>query len=169
MLTTGKLKSFYQKFNTDITYILSTQSTALNISWIISDYSSLIIPKIKTPQRSLNLWETTCFEAFILDPQTQIYYELNISPSSEWNLFVFDWIRGPLLEAPLKTPLIPQITKTKNQLRIDIHLPSIRPKPMKVGISAVTQGINHTLDYWALIHCKSNPDFHTLESFILQV
>ena len=49
-----------------------------------------IPPASDVPQRTTGLWETTCFECFLGSLGQENYWEMNLSPSGDWNVFRLD-------------------------------------------------------------------------------
>lgn len=139
---------------------------------LLGDIESLIIPPIATPVATDNLWQHTCFEAFIAVADAPYYHELNFSPSSQWAAYAFSQtrIRYPWVTA--KTPLI-ECTHTHERLNLSViikpcHLPpNDSTKPLVLGLSAVLESQTRACSYWALNHPAPMPDFHDREGFIL--
>src|SRR5215510_91023 len=59
----------------------------------------LRLPPIAPPARAAELWQRTCFEAFVRCPATDIYYEFNFAPSTQWAAYQFDGYRSGMREA----------------------------------------------------------------------
>src|SRR4051812_19971934 len=55
---------------------------------------SILIAEPKPGSRADKLWEHTCFEAFFGIQGQDSYWELNLSPSGDWNLYHFDSYRS---------------------------------------------------------------------------
>jgi hypothetical protein len=65
------------------------------------------------PQRADELWKTTCFELFLSVSGQGDYYELNFSPSGNWNAYHFDSYReGMKRESRIETTEIKQELKS---------------------------------------------------------
>lgn len=63
----------------------------------------LLLPPAAKPQRTDGLWRTTCFELFVLDPETGAYLEFNMSPSGCWAAYAFDGYREGMRELPISS------------------------------------------------------------------
>ena len=62
----------------------------LRLAWRLdADLSQLRVPSAAAPVRADDLWRHTCFEAFIAEPRSAAYCELNFSPSGEWAAYRF--------------------------------------------------------------------------------
>lgn len=53
----------------------------------------LALPPAAAPGRADGLWQSTCFELFLLDPQSGAYREFNFAPSGQWAAYSFDSYR----------------------------------------------------------------------------
>jgi hypothetical protein len=64
----------------------------------------LRLPPSAAPVRTDDLWQHTCFELFLFDPESGTYREFNFAPSGQWAAYSFDGYRSgrrPLdVEAP---------------------------------------------------------------------
>jgi hypothetical protein len=57
-----------------------------SVSGTIND---LHLPPVISPARAEELWQRTCFEAFLRCPASAIYYEFNFAPSTCWAAYQF--------------------------------------------------------------------------------
>src|SRR5262245_49182317 len=57
------------------------------------------LPPVTTPKRSDELWQYTCFEAFVGAPPASGYYELNFAPSTQWAAYRFSGYRAGMTVA----------------------------------------------------------------------
>ncbi len=53
----------------------------------------LRLPPSAAPTRAHELWQHTCFEAFVRAPPSAAYYELNFAPSTQWAAYRFSAYR----------------------------------------------------------------------------
>ena len=139
------------------------------------DLLDLVLPsaEIKHPQisgqRSDELWMHSCFEAFIGLPGSEKYWELNISPLGDWNLYCFNSYRNggqPSVEAA--APLV-TVRRTRRDCRCDVVL-DLRPwwpieAMPELGLTMVLEEKSSRLSYWALSHPAKVADFHDRRSF----
>ena len=124
------------------------------------------------PTRKEELWKTTCFEFFVAAKDSPEYWEFNLSPSGDWNVYRMDaYRRIGFREETLIQRLQFETQKDKNGflLTADVELNSmIRVEQiLEVGITAVIQTRERSESYWALVHPAPEADFHLRESFIL--
>lgn len=112
------------------------------------------------------LWRTTCFEAFV--GTTDGYVEYNLSPSGAWAAYRFDAYREGMRNLEIASPFI--VTRTAQGrfvLTVDVELPQDATGP--VGLTAVVEGLDGAIGYWALAHPSDKPDFHHPDSFALDL
>ncbi|MBL6797317.1 MAG: DOMON-like domain-containing protein [Synechococcus sp. BS307-5m-G39] len=123
----------------------------------------------RSGQRLDGLWEHTCFEAFFALPNQDRYWELNVSPSGDWNLYRFENYRS---KGAREQTLEPRIHWQNSQkdcrctivLRLDpwwtaVQLPEL-------AIAMVLEDSDNNLSYWALSHHGDEPDFHDRRGFL---
>src|SRR5215211_7556622 len=80
---------------TAITGKVSFQNNVLVLDYLLSgDITNILLPPVSHhPGRRDELWKATCFE-FFLAIKTQLgYWEFNISPSGDWNVYQMDAYR----------------------------------------------------------------------------
>ena len=109
--------------------------------------------------RSDELWQHTCFEAFVRGASGSEYYEFNFSPSTQWAAYRFIGYRsGMCVAAEIGTP------------PIDVAIGSPKPdfagragtwiicrfchvtRSWRLALSAVIEETNGDKSYWALAH-----------------
>ena len=152
---------------------------ALRLTWrLAGNVSRLRIPPATTPSRADELWRHTCFEAFVADPHSTGYLELNFSPSGEWAAYGFRNYRTGMAQLPLKKPPAARWQRTADELTLAVDFrmddlpgpPGPRPPvAVRVALAAIVEDDQGTLTYWALRHPAGKPDFHHAEAFALQV
>lgn len=124
--------------------------------------------------RKDGLWASTCFEFFLALPDRPQYWEFNISPSGDWNVYCMDSYRrvGFREEALIhRLPFEVQKEAGLITLHASIDLVPLIPETelIQLGISCVIQSIEGHDSYWALIHPHPTPDFHARDSFVIQL
>jgi hypothetical protein len=121
------------------------------------------------PLRKQGLWEETCLEVFLAVKDARQYWEVNLSPSGNWNVYRFSAYRLGMQEEAAFTSLPFRVERGKDPFLLGVDLPLdgiIGPEtPLEVGISAVIRLRNDEMTYWALNHPGQKPDFHRRESF----
>ena len=125
-----------------------------------------------TPTRQYDLWEATCFEFFLGQPHQDAYWEFNLSPAGDWNIFHLEAYRQGLQEEAALQSLPYQVQRTSSlTLALTLNLNPILAahQPLEMGICAVVQSPKLALSYWALAHKGPQADFHRRDSFILKI
>lgn len=122
--------------------------------------------------RTIGLWEKTCFELFIKNDLGQ-YLEFNFSPVFEWNCFYFSKKGDPLKEWEGMPRPETDILLSKDQfLLFSVIKKEFFPagfldqsRTHSAAITAVIKEKSQALSYWALSHADSRPNFHHFDSF----
>ena len=137
---------------------------------LVGDISGLRVPEYNSPRRMDNLWQHTCFEAFVMAGEGPGYREYNFSPSGEWAVYAFsDYRDGAGLDIELAPGIV--VRKTRDRLEVDAEIHQYflpQGGPLRLGLSAVVEEADGVLSYWALQHPPGKPDFHHPDAFTLQ-
>lgn len=154
----------------------SSDDGALHIAYRLwGDIARLRIPDQQPPGQADELWQHTCFEAFLGDPATPAYREFNFSPSGLWACYDFaDYRHRDATPREIAAPTI--VTRRyAGRLEVDATIPpSALPAAttLSIGLCAVIEAadiVDGSHSYWALAHCAERPDFHRHESFTLKL
>ena len=151
-----------------------------------------------TPQRRDGLWEHTCLEAFLAEPGAERYWEVNLAPSGDWNVYRLSAYRQGLtaedgirvlpfavsrhadgldLEVSLDLAALPMAALPLAVLPLEglpqettpqVAMPQAS-RPLQLGITAVLELQSGEILYWALNHPGEQADFHLREGFALRV
>ncbi|HEX7852354.1 MAG TPA: DOMON-like domain-containing protein [Sphingobium sp.] len=145
----------------------------LSLKFIVTgDISSIVVPGLTpTEGRADDLWQTTCFEAFVRRPDGDQYVEFNFSPSTQWAAYVFDGYR--MGRRNLGTATMPRFDIRAGgdafELGVVLDLADTvngwRSGDLLLGLSAVIETQNRQKSYWALKHPPGDPDFHHGDCF----
>jgi hypothetical protein len=141
---------------------------------VYGDVNSILLPQPSTPVRQDDLWKTSCFEFFIAVPNAPRYWEFNMSPSGQWNVYCMDAYRrvGFREESAFhQLPFEFRKVETGLYLEIFIDLQPIIPfgQTIEIGIAAVIQAVNSQQTFWALVHPGEQADFHSRDSFVIEL
>ena len=134
--------------------------------------SRIQLPPARRPKFAQQLWQHTCFEAFIAVDGQPAYHEYNFSPTGEWAVFAFRGYRdgGPCADETMRPRIAVHTTDHGLQLDARVRLDTlsdIHPRAvLRLGLSAVIETVDG-LSYWALRHAADKPDFHAVEGFTL--
>ena len=135
----------------------------------------IILPTLSASlARKDDLWKATCFEFFLAIPGHPQYWEFNMSPSGDWNVYVMDAYRRVKFREERSMKQI-QLKVQKDasgfflNTNVDLN-PIIQPtETLNIGITAVIQTKDGDDTYWALAHSGAQADFHLREDFLIHV
>jgi hypothetical protein len=123
------------------------------------------IPEAAEPVRAENLWETTCFEAFLRAAEDESYREWNFAPSGAWAAYDFTSHRDGRADADVRSPYI-RIEDNLTWWAIGATITVDAGRPWQLGLSAILEERDGTRSYWALAHPPGDkPDFHHADCF----
>ena len=112
------------------------------------------------PARAENLWETTCFEAFLQGPEEEGYREWNFAPSGDWAAYDFTSHRDGRTNADVAVPYV-RLEDNMTWWAVGATIAVDAVIPWQLGLSAVLEEKDGTKSYWALAHPEGDkPDFH---------
>ena len=156
--------------NIEITGEISRTEDQLSIRYQLSgNIEQILFPAPSTsPSRKDDLWKATCFEFFITIPDQPQYWEFNMSPSEDWNIYIMDqYRRVGFREEKAITELPFQFTLPN--LEATVNLPPLfqTTQPLQVSITAIIQTKDGNETYWALTHPGPQADFHLREGFTI--
>ncbi|MGR8935853.1 MAG: DOMON-like domain-containing protein [Gammaproteobacteria bacterium] len=138
------------------------------------DMAQLRIPAPQPPAAVDNLWEHTCFEAFIAVEGTPAYREFNFSPAGTWATYAFSAYRVRSAWTPGQAPRI-HVAQTHAHLLLEAVIsadalpPNRTARPLQLGLTAVLETNFGSRSYWALRHPAAKPDFHLRTGFVLSL
>ena len=142
------------------------------------DMARLLIPEPGTRGDADELWQHTCFEAFVGVAGEASYREFNFSPAGQWAIYAFADYRQS--DETLGRVTAPQIRArlTAGRLELEAVIPPSALPPMaigatlQIGLAAVVEAadtIDGSHSYWALRHPAALPDFHHRDGFALEL
>jgi len=126
----------------------------------------IIFPKFQTGARLDDLWKETCLEAFIYQPSTKKYLEINFTPKNgAWNAYLFDSYR----KRSSQQPVWKNLSSSHKGMGFNISMVEIEkllgPPPYRMALSAVIKCHDET-HFFALTHLDQVPNFHYSPSYI---
>ena len=138
------------------------------------------------PQRRDQLWQSTCFEAFIGRADQPGYWELNLAPNGDWNCYALSGYRQGL-QPERRIQAVPFEVKQRpingelnvlnqllnlQELELTLKVPfgALIPaaSAVELSVTAVLEDVSQGCSYWAWRHSGPEPDFHRRESFLPQ-
>jgi hypothetical protein len=157
-----------------ITGEISLQDHIVNLHYSLSGMieNILLPPTTTNPTRKDELWKGTCFEFFLAIKNQPQYWEFNLSPSGDWNVYHMDAYRRFGFREETSIQRLPfEVWNEEGEFHlnalVDLY-PVLRADQfLEFGITAIIQTIDTNETYWALAHPAPVADFHLRESFIL--
>jgi hypothetical protein len=157
-----------------ITGEISLQDNIVNLRYSLSgEIENIPLPPTAVnPSRKDELWRETCFELFLAIKDQPQYWEFNLSPSGDWNVYHMDaYRRVGFREETLIQRLPFEVRNKAGEFHLNalVDLQYILPPDqlLEFGITAIIQTTDGNETYWALSHPAPFADFHLRESFIL--
>jgi hypothetical protein len=124
-----------------------------------------VIPDTREPARTEDLWQTTCFEAFLRIPGADSYREWNFAPSGEWAAYDFERHREGRAGADVAPPYI-RVEDNLTWWALGATIAVDSQAIWALGLSAILEERDGTKSYWALAHPPGDkPDFHAADCF----
>jgi hypothetical protein len=155
---------------------VARQNHLLTLHYLMAgDIADIYLPSPSAaPSRAHELWKATCFEFFLAIAAQPQYWEFNVSPCGDWNVYRMDaYRRVGFGEETAVQQLQLEVQKSADRfaLRVTVDLrPVFRTTDfLNAGIAAILQTKDGQETYWALTHPASHADFHRRESFILSL
>jgi hypothetical protein len=145
---------------------------SLALSYVVhGNIGALRLPPVTAPSRGDELWQHTCFEAFVGTAAGAAYYELNFAPSTQWAAYRFGSYRdGMRIATEIGAPRIEvQSAPGRYTLQAALKLDGLSDLPphagWRLGLAAITEDTRGGKSYWALAHPPGKPDFHHFDCF----
>jgi hypothetical protein len=156
------------------TFSLQNNLLTLHYSLTGSTEEILLPPVSSNPSRKDDLWKATCFEFFLAIENQPGYWEFNMSPSGDWNVYRMDAYRRMGFRQERELLRLPfEMKKEASGYSLDVTAdltPIFRlGEELEMGITAILQTKEGDESYWALSHPSPQADFHVRESFILSL
>jgi hypothetical protein len=173
-----KLEPFSKDLSTpsiDLTAVIDRQDNIFSIEYhLTGDLSTLIIPPpTAKPTRKSLLWEHTCFEFFLGVPGMPEYWEFNLSPAGDWNIFHLDNYRQGLREELAFNSLsfFTELESRSLVLKLELDLAHIieSHQNLEVSVTSVIEPPVGEISYWAVTHSGEQADFHLRDSFSISL
>jgi hypothetical protein len=139
----------------------------LKIRYQLSDTHGVFWPEIDSSTRAYELWLTTCFELFILNPTQDGYLEYNFSPNTNWDCYLFNSYRSPnpvqRFDVPNPCMTVPEI----GVLEVELTLPWESERYLSNPTAVIED--DHGLNFYAYKHAPERADFHFQDGLSLQL
>jgi hypothetical protein len=157
-----------------ITAAILRRENGLSLNYLLTGN----IEEIRFPSRSAQpgrkheLWKATCFECFLAIKHQPSYWEINLSPSGDWNVYRMDaYRRVGFREEDAIRHVEVTIAEEAGSFRlyatVDLTNLVLSDEALEASLAAVLQSSDGSETYWALKHTAPQADFHARETFIL--
>jgi hypothetical protein len=138
------------------------------------DLAQILFPAaVDSPERKFALWEATCLEFFVAIVGHTDYWEFNLAPNGNWQVFhLNDYREGLKDEAAINhLPFVVQRDDQGLKLDLSIDLTCLFPPDTKLemAITAVIQAATSEYSYWAVKHGGEEADFHHRADFVIKL
>ncbi len=139
---------------------------ALRLIYALSgDVHRFRLPAVTASGAADGLWAHTCFEAFVSEPGSAAYRELNFSPSTQWAHYRFTEERVRDQGFVDRAPLVSAHASAQDPW---VLVATVAVTPLAPNVpdnlfapTAVLESDDGQLSYWAAKHPSAKPDFHT--------
>lgn len=155
---------------------IALQNRSLVLRYILTgEIGEVLLPsRSVTPERKDELWKMTCFEFFLGCKDLPEYWEFNLSPSGDWNVYYMSAYRRIDFKEERSIQQLPFSFLKENDayvldVSVDLGWVLRTDEPLQIGITAIIQTQSGAETYWALVHPAPEPDFHLRDSFILEL
>ena len=163
------------KIDLQITGEITRLNHTLTLNYALKgDLEKIEVPAtVDIPTRKDRLWETTCFEFFLGKHNSTHYWEFNLSPSGDWNVYRFERYRE-VMELENRIITLPfNVLRDRNalflELEFNMHCLTSIDRNFDVSITSVIKDKTGDTSYWAVKHCGEKADFHLRDSFLFYV
>ena len=152
------------------------RANSLRLRYLVTGrINDLLMPAATVSKRADQLWQHTCFEAFIRPPPGTAYAEFNFAPSTEWAAYRFSGYRQGMTVVNEIGPPRLNIESAHERFTLDVSLMLngfqglAHDSIWRLGLSAVIEEANGRRSYWALAHPPGKADFHHADCFALEL
>jgi hypothetical protein len=139
------------------------------------DLTQVLFPDaIDMPGRKFALWEATCLEFFVAIVGRADYWEFNLAPNGNWQVFHLNDYREGLKDEAAINYLPFGVKRDEQELQLDlsIDLTCLFPPDTKLemAVTAVIQASSsEEYSYWSLQHGGEMADFHRRADFVIKL
>ena len=159
--------------------ILNSDTVEINFEWNDPE-KKIVLSESPSGGRHFNLWQQTCFEAFIQPAGGAKYYEINLSPAKAWNVFSFESYRAP--QPPTEVPGVEilkfeveglaagstNLKTFKANLKVQIKILGANFRQVNASLCSVVVLKDLQTTYWSTKHADQKANFHHFDSFTVE-
>ena len=164
------LKNHYKlKESLSIEASITLQNNAFTVEYsIIGDLSTYHFPKITKQERAHELWLDSTFELFIAKNKGTEYWEINLSPSTQWNCYHFTNYKENMNESNLIST--PSIISYNDKNRYSLSFTSfiqngLLSQELLINLCVILLDKNGIRNFYSIKRREGTPDFHDREYF----
>jgi len=150
---------------------ISQKNIKLNFQIIGNIEAYFIHSKLENEEkieRKNELWKSTCFELFIANEQSEEYYEINISPFKQWNIYHFDGYKKGMKEFKKVSEPIIQMTKEnynyKLSFEIEFNQKIFNNEGLSFNLATIILDKNNLRHFYTM-YPRKTADFHNRMSW----
>src|SRR5262245_46294563 len=107
----------------EITGRIARQGNQLSMQYsVYGEIEKILLPMpASSSARKHDLWKASCFEFFLAGKDRPEYWEFNLSPSSDWNVYAMDAYRQVNMREESAFSQLPfEFAKTSDELSLDV-------------------------------------------------
>ncbi|WP_294354649.1 DOMON-like domain-containing protein [uncultured Sphingomonas sp.] len=135
----------------------------LLLTYEVDGDEEVVWPDRASPLRTDGLWQTTCFELFLMFDDEEHYVEFNFSPSSAWAAYAFDGYRDGMADLPCDHA--PRIDRMADRVEVECDMSGLPHGELLMSLTAVIEETGGRRSFWALQHPPGRADFHHRDCF----
>lgn len=145
---------------TQVTVTVTSHGDSIAFRFVArGDVANVAVPETEAFERRDELWQHTCFEAFIEDDSG--YSEFNFSPSGQWAAYRFDGYREGMRNLDGEPVRETKFEMSDGALVLDAVVQEPEKGVLVLGFSMIEEDHEGRKAYWALAHHENGPpDFH---------
>lgn len=127
-------------------------------------------PKPTKQKRANNLWLDSSFELFLAPKNRTSYYEINVSPSTQWNAYMFQAYKQEMKESTIfSTPSI-KILHLEEEYSFSFEMAvqeGFLSQKLEINLAVILLGNDGVRNFYSLVKGEGMPDFHDREGFVV--
>ena len=131
--------------------------------YLVEGVAKLLLPDLAAPNRTDELWQSTCFEAFV-SGDGETYREYNFAPSGQWAAYAFDSSRQGMRNADTEVEV--WLEGGEDWIAVETTVFAEFAPSSPLNLTAVIEEEGGVKSFWALAHPDGPPDFHNRDCFI---
>jgi len=136
---------------------------------ILGNIKTYQFPKKEQQQRANELWKETCFELFFTRKDSDKYYEINISPTTKWNLYHFDSYREGIREVTNILPPSIKIIKERDSIEFSVKIQFLNKEVLNqidtFNLATILLDHYEIRHFYTIQRREGSVDFHDRENW----